>query len=276
MIHTATAPKVHPLIRLRPCRRDLDSATGRGRSDSLLLPRRRSSMCGSPVRSISPRTRHTTGTGRGISTGATTARGRSWRLIRASCELFGPLSLQTTGKAAAVRLPAALCHGATLAAWYVLAAGILRSPRVGLMVVAAGVAHAGGADRFRDHDNRSALSRVLVDARVRVEGDRAGTPRWWFGRDSRLASVSWPSTRCCFYRPRWWGSACFIGVASSAGRACGSCSPERRPGGRPSCSGTRGTTGCRSAMSSDRWVAGARAGASGGWAPCSSSAARRE
>ena len=172
------------------------------------------------------------------------------------------------------------CGSATGRRWPrgMLAAGILRSPRVGLMVVAAGVAHAGGADRFRDHDNRSALSRVLVvgSSCACGGGSRGNAALVLVRRDSRLASVSWPSTRCCFYRPRWWGSACFIGVASSAGRACGSCSPERRPGGRPSCSGTRGTTGCRSAMSSDRWVAGARAGASGGWAPCSSSAARRE
>jgi Dolichyl-phosphate-mannose-protein mannosyltransferase len=58
-------------------------------------------------------------------------------LIRGSCELLGPLSVRLTGDlAAAVRFPAALCHAATLAGWYVLAAGVFRSPRAGLAVVA--------------------------------------------------------------------------------------------------------------------------------------------
>src|SRR6266576_1037816 len=57
-------------------------------------------------------------------------------LIRASCELFGPLSVELTGNlAAAVRLPALICHAATMVAWYVLAAGVFRSSRLGLMVV---------------------------------------------------------------------------------------------------------------------------------------------
>jgi 4-amino-4-deoxy-L-arabinose transferase-like glycosyltransferase len=58
-------------------------------------------------------------------------------LIRGSCELFGGLSLALTGSlAAAVRLPAVVCHGAILVGWYVLAAGVFRSPRLGLAVVA--------------------------------------------------------------------------------------------------------------------------------------------
>ena len=200
-------------------------------------------------------------------------------LIRASCELFGPLSLQTTGNlAAAVRLPAALCHGATLAAWYVLAAGIASLASSRADGGGGGVAHAGGADRFRDHDNRSALSRVLVvGARVRVEGDREGTPRsWWFG-----AGFAVGLGILAKYTMLLSGRGGGVLPASSAWRVPpgGRVDHARRSGGRggrPSCSGTRGTTGCRSAMSSDRWVAGARAGASGGWAPCSSSAARRE
>src|SRR5205823_12071711 len=62
-------------------------------------------------------------------------------LIRASCELFGSLSVELTGSlAAAVRLPALLCHAATMAAWYVLAAGVFRSPRLGLAVIALAAA----------------------------------------------------------------------------------------------------------------------------------------
>lgn len=62
-------------------------------------------------------------------------------LIRASCELFGPLSVAVTGDlAAAVRMPAVACHAALLAGWYVLAAGVFRSPWLGLGVVAAAAA----------------------------------------------------------------------------------------------------------------------------------------
>jgi len=57
-------------------------------------------------------------------------------LIRASCELFGPLSIALTGDLAlAVRFPAVLCHVGILAGWYVLAAGVFRSPWLGLAVV---------------------------------------------------------------------------------------------------------------------------------------------
>src|SRR5439155_4164598 len=62
-------------------------------------------------------------------------------LIRGSCELFGSLSIALTGDlAAAVRFPALLCHAAFLAGWYVLAAGVFRSPRLGLAVVALAAA----------------------------------------------------------------------------------------------------------------------------------------
>lgn len=62
-------------------------------------------------------------------------------LIRASCELLGPLSVALTGDpAAAVRFPAIMCHAALLAGWYVLAAGVFRSPALGLAVVAAAAA----------------------------------------------------------------------------------------------------------------------------------------
>ena len=50
-------------------------------------------------------------------------------LIRASCEVCGGSGVL------AVRLPALFCHAALLAGWYVLASGVLRSPRAGLAVV---------------------------------------------------------------------------------------------------------------------------------------------
>ena len=62
-------------------------------------------------------------------------------LIRGSCELFGPLSVLLCGsEMPAVRLPAVACHAGLLAGWYVLAAGVFRSPRLGLAVVACGAA----------------------------------------------------------------------------------------------------------------------------------------
>ena len=58
-------------------------------------------------------------------------------LIRGSCELFGPLSVSLVGtEAAAVRLPAVLCHGLLLAALYTHAAETLRNRRQALAVVA--------------------------------------------------------------------------------------------------------------------------------------------
>ena len=67
-------------------------------------------------------------------------------LIRASCELFGPLSVAADGDLLAVRLPAVACHAALLAGWYVLAAGVFgrrgsgsawSRPRLTLPIVAA-------------------------------------------------------------------------------------------------------------------------------------------
>ena len=58
-------------------------------------------------------------------------------LIRASCELFGDLSVSLVGsEMLAVRLPAVACHAALLAGWYALASETLRSPKLGLAVVA--------------------------------------------------------------------------------------------------------------------------------------------
>ncbi|MCI0705679.1 MAG: glycosyltransferase family 39 protein [Planctomycetia bacterium] len=58
-------------------------------------------------------------------------------LIRASCEVFGPLSESLTGSLMlAVRLPAVACHAALLAGWYILAARTLRSHRAALGTLA--------------------------------------------------------------------------------------------------------------------------------------------
>lgn len=57
-------------------------------------------------------------------------------LIRASCEVFGPLSESLVGSPMlAVRLPAVACHAALLAGWYVLTARTLKSHRAALAVV---------------------------------------------------------------------------------------------------------------------------------------------
>jgi len=58
-------------------------------------------------------------------------------LIRASCELLGPLSVYLTGSEVfAVRLPAVACHAAVLAGVYVLTAETLRDRRFALVTLA--------------------------------------------------------------------------------------------------------------------------------------------
>ncbi len=58
-------------------------------------------------------------------------------LIRASCEVFGPLSEALVGSPMfAVRLPAVVCHAVLLAGWYVLALSTLRSHPAALATVA--------------------------------------------------------------------------------------------------------------------------------------------
>ena len=58
-------------------------------------------------------------------------------LIRASCEVFGPLSEALVGSPMlAVRLPALAAHAALLAGWYVLAASTLKSHKAALATVA--------------------------------------------------------------------------------------------------------------------------------------------
>jgi len=106
----------------------------------------------------------------------------SW-LIRASCEFFGPLSVELTGSlAAAVRLPAALCHGATLAAWYALAAGIFRSAPFGLAVVVLAallpVVRIGAVLMTIDPPFLACWSWALVCVRRALDGERLG---WWIG-----------------------------------------------------------------------------------------------
>jgi 4-amino-4-deoxy-L-arabinose transferase-like glycosyltransferase len=104
-------------------------------------------------------------------------------LIRASCELFGSLSISLTGDlAAAVRLPAALCHAAFLAGWYVLAAGCFRSPRLGLVVVASGIAlplmRAGAVIMTIDPPFMACWCWAIVCVWRAQERDSGG---WWLG-----------------------------------------------------------------------------------------------
>ena len=61
-------------------------------------------------------------------------------IIRAGCELFGPLALATDGTLMpAVRLPAALCGGALLAGLYVLTWQTYQSDRLAFWVVVVGL-----------------------------------------------------------------------------------------------------------------------------------------
>jgi hypothetical protein len=110
-------------------------------------------------------------------------------LIRASCELLGGLSLELTGSlAAAVRLPAALCHGATLAAWYLLAAGVFRSPPFGLAVVlmaaALPVVRIGASIMTIDPPFLACWSWALVCVWRAVEREQVG---WWIGAGIAIA-----------------------------------------------------------------------------------------
>jgi 4-amino-4-deoxy-L-arabinose transferase-like glycosyltransferase len=104
-------------------------------------------------------------------------------MIRASCELFGAPSVRLTGDlAAAVRLPAVLCHAATLVAWYVLTAGVFRSPRLGLAVVALAamlpMVRVGAVVMTIDPPFLACWSWALVCAWKALE---RGTTRWWIG-----------------------------------------------------------------------------------------------
>ena len=79
--------------------------------------------------------------------------------------------------AAAVRLPAVACHVALLAGWYVLAAGVFRSPRLGSVWSPRRGAADRAAGRGAD-DHRPAVPHVLVlGAGVRVAGVETDEPR---------------------------------------------------------------------------------------------------
>jgi 4-amino-4-deoxy-L-arabinose transferase-like glycosyltransferase len=104
-------------------------------------------------------------------------------VIRASCELLGPLSVALTGDlAAAVRTPAVLCHLALLAGWYVLAAGVFRSPRLGLAVVACAavlpIIRVGAVLMTIDPPFMACWSWALVCVWKAVA---TGRRRWWAG-----------------------------------------------------------------------------------------------
>ncbi len=104
-------------------------------------------------------------------------------LIRASCEAFGPLSITLTGDlAAAVRLPAVVCHVGILTGWYVLAAGVFRSPRLGLAVVGCAatlpLVRAGAVLMTIDPPFLACWCWSLVCVLRAVE---TGRTRWWAG-----------------------------------------------------------------------------------------------
>jgi hypothetical protein len=102
-------------------------------------------------------------------------------LIRASCEVFGPLSVALTGDlTAAVRLPAAACHAALLGAWYALAARAFRSPALGLAAVLAAAAlplvRAGAVVMTIDPPFLVCWAWALVCVARAAE---TGRTRWW-------------------------------------------------------------------------------------------------
>jgi 4-amino-4-deoxy-L-arabinose transferase-like glycosyltransferase len=104
-------------------------------------------------------------------------------LIWASCELFGSLSIALTGDlAAALRLPAVVCHGCTLAGWYALAVGVFRSRAVGLGVLACAITlpmvRAGAVLMTIDPPFLLCWCWALVCVWRALETDRL---RWWVG-----------------------------------------------------------------------------------------------
>lgn len=104
-------------------------------------------------------------------------------LMRASCELFGDLSLRLTGDlAAAVRTPAAVCHAAILISWYLLASGIYRSQMVGFLIVLVGitlpVVRAGAVLMTIDPPFLACWSWALVCVWQAFQRGKTG---WWIG-----------------------------------------------------------------------------------------------
>lgn len=104
-------------------------------------------------------------------------------IIRGADELLGPLSVRVTGDlAAAVRTPAVLCHVALLAGMYVLAAGVWRSPRAGLLVVVAGASlpamRAGAVLMTIDPPFLACWCWALVCVRKGLDSGRIA---WWLG-----------------------------------------------------------------------------------------------
>lgn len=102
-------------------------------------------------------------------------------LIRASCEVFGPLSEAIVGSPMlAVRLPAIACHAALLAGWYVLAASTLKSHRAALAVVALALTLppviAGAVLMTIDPPFLACWTWAAVGA---WKGLESGRTRWW-------------------------------------------------------------------------------------------------
>lgn len=104
-------------------------------------------------------------------------------VIRGSCELLGGLSVTLTGDlAAAVRTPALLFHAAFLAGWYILAAGVFRSPKLGLAIVVCAVTlplvRAGAVLMTIDPPFLACWCWAIVCVWKALESGRVG---WWVG-----------------------------------------------------------------------------------------------
>jgi hypothetical protein len=102
-------------------------------------------------------------------------------IVRASCEVFGPLSESIVGSPMlAVRLPAVACHAALLSGWYVLAVSTLKSHRAALALVALGMTFpaviAGAVLMTIDPPFLACWCWAAVGA---WKGLESGRLRWW-------------------------------------------------------------------------------------------------
>lgn len=104
-------------------------------------------------------------------------------LIRASCEVFAPLSLSLTGDlTAAIRFPAVVCHLAILTGWYILAAGIFRSSALAVAMTCCAITlplvRAGAVLMTIDPPFMACWSWSLIAVWRALE---TGRTRWWIG-----------------------------------------------------------------------------------------------
>ncbi|AWM37320.1 hypothetical protein GobsT_47250 [Gemmata obscuriglobus] len=122
-------------------------------------------------------------------------------LIRASCELFGPLSEQLTGSLMpAVRLPALACHALLLWGWYVLTLSTLKSHRAALATVALALTLppvvAGAVLMTIDPPFLACWCWALVGVWKALQTGQSDLPA------GPLPSASQPGGR--FFALRWW------------------------------------------------------------------------